>query len=139
VNDRHGHNVGDSLLALVAQRLLSEARDEDMVVRLGGDEFAILLEGSGVEEVSDMARRLADAVQAPAEIGSLTLEPRISIGGALLLDVGREAELVQAADLAMYQVKTHTNDGRHVITELRSAREHRLPEPRVSTPVKDTC
>jgi diguanylate cyclase (GGDEF)-like protein len=139
VNDRHGHNVGDSLLALVAQRLLSEARDEDMVVRLGGDEFAILLEGSGVEEVSDMARRLADAVQAPAVIGSLTLEPRISIGGALLLDVGREAELVQAADLAMYQVKTHTNDGRHVITELRSAQERRLPEPRVSTPVKDTC
>ncbi len=139
VNDRHGHHVGDGLLALVAQRLLAQVRDDDMVVRLGGDEFAILLEGSGIQEAHDVARRLADAVQAPAVIGNLPLEPRISIGGALLLDAGRAGELVHAADLAMYQVKAHATGDRTVITELRPAQEHRVPEPRPAAALRDTC
>jgi diguanylate cyclase (GGDEF)-like protein len=55
VNDRHGHHVGNGLLALVAQRLLAQVRGDDTVVRLGVDEFAILLEGSGIQEAHDLA------------------------------------------------------------------------------------
>jgi diguanylate cyclase (GGDEF)-like protein len=123
VNDRYGHDAGDALLRLVAERLESVVRAGDMVVRLGGDEFAILVEGTSRSDVEQLIRRLYDAAQAPAVLTNVPVQPRLSIGGAVLLDVTRAGELLHEADLAMYACKTGDEPGAIVVTELAA-----LPE-----------
>lgn len=138
VNDRHGHNIGDSLLALVSGRLLEGVREDDMVVRLGGDEFAILVEGTSPLDMRRLVRRLRTITQQPAVISNVSLEPRLSIGGAVLIDVERAADLMHEADLAMYQVKTGQDPDLVVVTELTAAAPVPVPrEPTVDTRSRD--
>ena len=118
VNDRHGHNTGDELLTVVARRLNDAVREDDLVARIGGDEFAVLLEGTTTAEAEALVQRLYDRVQEPTVLHAVTLEPRLSIGGAVLLDNSRADELVHAADLAMYQVKTSDHARSTVMTRL---------------------
>lgn len=128
VNDRHGHNIGDSLLALVAERLLEGVREDDMVVRLGGDEFAILIEGTSPLELRRLVRRLRQIAEQATVLSNVPLEPRLSIGGAVLMDVARSADLMHEADLAMYQVKAGNDRELVVVTELNTTRP--VPTPR---------
>jgi diguanylate cyclase (GGDEF)-like protein len=111
VNDTYGHNVGDRYLAAVAQRLLGETRDDDLVARIGGDEFAVLLEGTDVGEAERVAQRLREAVDQPLELGGTQLRPRVSVGVAVLRDPSRADDLLAEADLAMYRVKRGDADG----------------------------
>ncbi|WDR04153.1 GGDEF domain-containing protein [Devosia algicola] len=61
VNDSRGHMVGDKLLAAVAKRITTAARDTDIVARLGGDEFAIILPNDcSPEGNASLAQRLID-------------------------------------------------------------------------------
>jgi diguanylate cyclase (GGDEF)-like protein len=137
VNDRHGHSTGDAMLALVARRLTDVAREEDMVVRLGGDEFAVLLEATDAAQARDLASRLYAHVQTPAELHSTELTPRLSIGGAVLLDPSRAGDLLHEADLAMYAVKTSGEPSTTVLTELRPYGPE-LPHPRKATSPQST-
>jgi diguanylate cyclase (GGDEF)-like protein len=130
VNDQHGHNTGDALLAHVAQQLLLAVRDEDMVVRLGGDEFAVLLEATDAAGARDVVARMYDVVQQPVVLHRTPLEPQLSIGGAVLHDSSRSGDLLNAADLAMYEVKAGRDRETAPLTELRSPAG--LPEPRRS-------
>ena len=105
-NDRLGHEVGDKLLAAVAQRFGGCIRAEDTVARLGGDEFAILLTDSGGEAAArHVAQRLLDALAEPFRIDEHTVRTTASIG--IALSWGRQAvdELLRNADLAMYAAK----------------------------------
>ena len=108
VNDAHGHATGDHLLRIIAARLASEVRAEDMVSRLGGDEFACLLWlGSPAREaLTRLARSLFAAVSAPLQVGALSLTVRPSIGIAIWPGDGMTAEhLLDHADIAMYRAK----------------------------------
>lgn len=105
VNDTFGHNAGDHLLVVVAQRLRSEAREEDLVVRMGGDEFAVVVEDTDTREVEELIARLSAAVSRPVVLGGGSVTPRMSLGAAVLRDPSRADELLTAADLAMYRVK----------------------------------
>jgi diguanylate cyclase (GGDEF)-like protein len=58
VNDRHGHSLGDVLLAQVAQTLAGRTRRGDIVGRLGGDEFAVVLPGAGIDAAENLAHEL---------------------------------------------------------------------------------
>jgi len=102
INDRHGHPVGDQVLAHVASKLRAGAEG----FRLGGDEFALLLPGCDEEEAlvaarSILARTAAEEIEF---VGLVTL----SMGIATALDrpVGR-AELVRRADDALYWAKEY--------------------------------
>lgn len=108
VNDRHGHAVGDRVLAAVAERMRQVARDGDTVARLGGDEFAILQRGAvRPDHALGLARRVLDAVRRPVEVGGLTLEVGASIGIALVPGSGNDADAVlRCADAAMYAAKS---------------------------------
>lgn len=108
VNDHFGHDAGDSVLRLVAQRLASWAGD-NLVARLGGDEFAGVLARTHFcdrwwyQEVA----RLADVIAEPIAVAGQTVTVTASIGVAPAYDPAPIGELLQRADLAMYQAK-HT-------------------------------
>lgn len=110
VNDQHGHEVGDQLLCIVAERLRRTVRADDMLGRLGGDEFACLFaQVAGRRQLGALAHKLVAAVGAPITLGPLRLAIRPSIGIALgLRDARSTTALLACADAAMYRAKrTH--------------------------------
>lgn len=106
INDTLGHEVGDALLVLVAERMLDTVRAQDLVARLGGDEFVMLLPGMGDEALS-LADTLHHNLAIPFHMASgETLHISSSIGVALYPEHGKSArELMHHADQAMYQAK----------------------------------
>ena len=81
--------------------------------RLGGDEFALLVQNyGGASEISDIARRVKDALATPMYLEGLRFEVGVSIGIALAPDDGRDgAVLLQRADIAMYEAKAGRGGG----------------------------
>lgn len=106
VNDTFGHQTGDALIRVVAGRI-EEACRPDRVFRIGGDEFAIIvLDENGLADLDALARRVLDAVGAPAECNDHLIQPRITIGGAVVSAMDRLVETVrQNADFALYHAK----------------------------------
>lgn len=101
VNDTYGHPRGDAVLVEVAERLVSRARNVDVVGRLGGEEFAVLLPNTELDGARELAEGLRVAIaSAPfEEVGEVT----ISIGvTALGGDVPRS---MSDADKALYDAK----------------------------------
>ncbi len=107
-NDTHGHEVGDLVLTTVAATLVKNLRPTDLVARFGGEEFVILfpqtvpadalLAGERVREiVSQMVVKKADGAELP--------RVTISMGIAPLRHGEKPAEMLKAADVAMYEAK----------------------------------
>ena len=121
INDTAGHDVGDAVLREVARRLQALLRDQDTAGRLGGDEFLVLL--SAVHEHRDAAalaaRTVADTFMAALQVPiALEANARVdltaSIGIALYgsrADATAGADLLKAANLAMYSVKQAGRNG----------------------------
>jgi diguanylate cyclase (GGDEF)-like protein len=107
VNDRHGHEAGDTVLRALSARLRESVRDHDVVARLGGDEFAVLLDGASPEEVRAIEDRIVDAVKAPFELAhGHMVEVGVSLGIAYAVGGDADVEsLLRVADLLMYAVK----------------------------------
>ena len=105
INDSLGHAVGDQVLRLAAERLASVVRESDSVSRYGGDEFVVLLdEMSSAADAAPIARKILDALAAPAVIGSHPISLKASIGIAIYPDDGADAvTLIRHADAAMYR------------------------------------
>ena len=111
VNDTVGHACGDRLLVSLAGILTRMTRPGDLVGRFGGDEFIVLVDDASGERVSEIARRLIEAVdRLRFEDGGRSLECRVTIG-ACILDGSVPAETAYArADGALYQAKAR---GKH--------------------------
>jgi len=106
VNDALGHTKGDELLRLVAERLRSVVRAEDPVTRFGGDEFVILLEGHRVEGLAHrIALRAVAALAAPFELDGHEISVLASVGLAVHRPGESASELLDHADLALFQAK----------------------------------
>ena len=107
VNDSLGHDAGDELLRLAAERIRRAVREADMLFRMAGDEFTVLLEDvRGAEEAAMVAARVLDGVGEPLSLGDHQLAITASIGIALYPnDDTVAARLVKAADAAMYRAK----------------------------------
>jgi diguanylate cyclase (GGDEF)-like protein/PAS domain S-box-containing protein len=112
LNDSLGHDIGDLLLAQVAQRIQTCVRECDSLARLGGDEFVILLEGLSVQateaaaEAEEIAAKILKALRAPYRLDKHDYTSTPSIGIVLFLDSLEPVEtLLKKADLAMYQAK----------------------------------
>ena len=107
INDQHGHDIGDLVLKMTADRIKTEIRETDTVARIGGDEFVIIL--SSLPETA-IAERIAAAVitqvARPLQIKDIDVEITASIGISFYPEHGTTAEkLIRSADKAMYQVK----------------------------------
>ena len=118
INDSMGHDVGDKLLQVIADRLIEGTRRQDSigvnmtfdansVARLGGDEFTILLEKvSSQASITTVAKRLIDISALPIYIDNHEIFTSTSIGIALYPNDGKEADtLLKNADTAMYHAK----------------------------------
>jgi diguanylate cyclase (GGDEF)-like protein/PAS domain S-box-containing protein len=106
VNDKLGHDAGDSVLRTVAQRLNARLRSADQVARIGGDEFAVILEN--VDRLSDaaiVARKIIAAITPPFELAGQEIHCGVSIGIAGWPEHPEAMALRRAADLAMYAAK----------------------------------
>ena len=105
VNDTLGHDVGDQLLAELANRLRALGSDETVVARLGGDEFAVLLGGDDVH-VEGMVARIFRDVARPIQLGDVTIDVSVSVGiSATPRDGSSAALLLRRAEVAMYDAK----------------------------------
>lgn len=107
VNDLYGHQVGDVLLQVFAQRLEQSVRESDTVARLGGDEFVVVLRQiDAPEDAARVARKILAGLRQPFRRDALELWLGASIGIALWPDHGEDAGvLLKEADGAMYAAK----------------------------------
>lgn len=107
INDTFGHDGGDALLRLVADRLVVTVRQEDTVARLGGDEFVIALhEAIDVEQVTKLVSKVIAVVSQPYDIQGTEVQMTVSVGVSVYPMHGHDAEsLMKSADLALYQAK----------------------------------
>jgi diguanylate cyclase (GGDEF)-like protein/PAS domain S-box-containing protein len=113
INDSLGHAAGDELLAVVAQRLQHELRDCDTLARFGGDEFTVLLEDLAAIEVTGIAERLLASLGSPIHLAKGDARVSASIGIAVHAGAAQSSDLLQEADIALYQAKG-SGKGRHI-------------------------
>ncbi|MEO5596941.1 MAG: bifunctional diguanylate cyclase/phosphodiesterase, partial [Lysobacteraceae bacterium] len=100
-----GHQMGDELLRLVAERIRAAMPINAEVARLGGDEFAVMLHSCVEDQANQVAQRLLDALATPLQLGETTLTVHASVGmaeGAIGDDVNA---VLRHADIAMYSAK----------------------------------
>ena len=107
VNDSMGHDAGDRLLRVAAERIRGAVREADLLFRMGGDEFTVLLEDvHGPEEAGAVAQRMLDAIAEPVHLDHHEIAVSASIGIAMYPRDGVAGErLVKSADTAMYRAK----------------------------------
>jgi len=111
VNDTLGHQGGDTMIKLMAERLRAGTRAADIVARLGGDEFAVIQPISDRSEAVGLAQRLLTVMAKPFSIEGHDITTSASIGIALAPQDGSDADrLLKSADLALYKSKA---DGRN--------------------------
>ena len=106
VNDRFGHAAGDAALKAVADRLLAQVRESDVVGRIGGDEFAVILVQADHSTALAKADQLVTAVQAePFQCGDWMTPLRITHGVRQIDPAHTAEEVLAAADAAMFAAK----------------------------------
>jgi diguanylate cyclase (GGDEF)-like protein len=127
INDNYGHDVGDTVLLEVSQRLTSCLRESDTVSRLGGDEFVCFL--NNLRDASDakiVADRILHAIRQPYQIGHGTTEVNATLGVSLWPnDAATSDELMKAADVAMYDAK---RTGKNVVSFFNAAMNEQAKE-----------
>jgi diguanylate cyclase (GGDEF)-like protein len=120
VNDTHGHLHGSRALVEAAAIIRGSARETDVVARFGGDEFAVVLPETTSEGAWAVGERLRARIAEHRFLAGEGFDVRLtaSVGVATLPDVARTAEeLLQAADRAMYRVKSAGKNGTQLATE----------------------
>lgn len=108
MNDTHGHATGDDVLRGVAEVLQGSLRKVDVACRWGGEEFAVLVHGADVDEAAQSAERFTSALRAYSfgGIGGITA----SVGVAGAADNEELAEVLERADVALYEAKNAGRD-----------------------------
>jgi diguanylate cyclase (GGDEF)-like protein len=107
INDRLGHDAGDTVLRAVAERLRAGLRTTDTVARFGGDEFAIILEDlSSAEDARPTAQRVIDSLREPVDVDGGPARVSASVGVAVNAPGATAADILREADTAMYTAKT---------------------------------
>lgn len=112
INDRYGHEVGDSVLCAAANRMTALLRADDFAGRFGGEEFLAILPDTTAHGALQLAERIRHGISGkPFEVGQHNLPVTVSIGLASKLSGMADLnELIHSADMALYEAK---NAGRN--------------------------
>jgi diguanylate cyclase (GGDEF)-like protein len=107
INDRHGHDTGDTVLRSIASRMENHLKEKDLKARMGGDEFLIALaDQSSKEQITEVAGRLITELKKPLYVDGLEIPVSVSGGFSFYPDDSRDLEtLIKRADTAMYREK----------------------------------
>lgn len=108
VNDTYGHEVGDKLLILLAEKMTKLLRESDTISRVGGDEFIALFVDIQNKEVADvLLNRLIDTIAEPVTINNFSVNVSASIGVTFYPQKDKldSDQVIRQADQAMYQAK----------------------------------
>ncbi len=115
INDKFGHEIGDQLLTIAAERLRKSLRSCDIIGRPGGDEFVALVPDVDAEVADKLATRLTSALEYPYLIGREKLQCAASIGLALYpKNANTLTGLLREADQAMYRAKARCRDASEI-------------------------
>jgi diguanylate cyclase (GGDEF)-like protein/PAS domain S-box-containing protein len=126
INDTLGHEAGDEVLTVVANRLLSSVRDSDTVARLSGDEFVLVLVNQpSLRFTLRMVERLRQGMKKPVVFDHTEIDVGAAIGVSVYPHDGNTAfELVRAADVAMYHAKaTRTSEVHFFSADMKTTSE----------------
>ena len=120
VNDNFGHDAGDAIIRICAERLGACLRRSDSVARMGGDEFTLLLQKIAINtDVAHIAEKVINAIEQPADINGHEVVVGCSIGIAIYPQAGRDADtLLKHADMAMYKAKQEEGSSYRFFTEM---------------------
>ncbi len=106
INDTHGHDAGDKILRIVAERIRECVRHSDSVARLGGDEFLVLLPNAASHEGHYVAQKLLKHIPRPIHLDNIVLYVYPSIGLANFPETANDHnELLKQVDTALYKAK----------------------------------
>jgi two-component system, cell cycle response regulator len=121
LNDQMGHGAGDSLLKMVAARLLETVREEDTVARPGGDEFILVLwHIERPEYAATVARKVIEALALPFDIEGNAVSISTSAGVGIYPVHGEDGDtLIASADLALYEAKHAGKNAYRISTRTR--------------------
>ncbi len=125
INDTLGHEAGDALLKLAAQRMLAVVREEDTVARLGGDEFLIVLwHVSDTDDAAMVALKVIDALAQPYQVEGQNINVSASAGVAIYPAHGEDADtLTKNADMALYEAKHSGKNTYRIAVHINMARK----------------
>jgi diguanylate cyclase (GGDEF)-like protein len=117
INDRHGHDVGDRVLCLLAQTIDEQLRGYDLCARWGGEEFMLLLPGTDIAQ----ARRLSERIMARVRelrLPDLGQHARLTVSVGLAIHRSGEAvdQTIGRADSELLQAKRQGRDRLMVAT-----------------------
>ncbi len=120
VNDNFGHDAGDMIIRICAERLSKNLRRSDSVARIGGDEFTLLLQNiESHTDIAHIAEKLIATIAEPADINGNLVVVGSSVGIAIYPQAGRDAEtLLKHADMAMYKAKQEEGSSFRFFTEV---------------------
>jgi diguanylate cyclase (GGDEF)-like protein len=113
VNDRYGHPAGDRALREIAKRLREAVGRGDLLARYGGEEFVVVSAGTGPQQLTGLAERLREQIaNTPIVVlPEVWIAVTVSVGAASFpRHGGTAAELLTAADRALYAAKTQGGD-----------------------------
>ena len=106
INDTLGHDAGDELLLLVAERLKETIRKVDTISRIGGDEFTVIITHlKSTSTVKLVAEKLLQALALPFDIGGRTVYVTCSIGISVREENLDLKQFLKQADVALYKAK----------------------------------
>ncbi len=122
INDNYGHQIGDDVLIVIANRLQDCIRESDIVARVGGDEFVIYLGGRcSTYDTTEIANKIITSISMPIKLDGPKTSASVgaSIGISIYPSDAKSVDsLIQKADIAMYAVKKSGKSAYKLYSEL---------------------
>ena len=105
VNDTYGHNVGDEVIKLLANKLISRVRESDIAARFGGEEFAIMLPNTDLKSASEVAKTIRLEAEQIKYNNDLHFTVSIGVSELNHKDTKSVTEALNNSDKALYEAK----------------------------------